>query len=139
MSGTTLFSVSEVVVVVLAVGTILFGARLARRHPAAGWATVAGALVWLVAEGVHWLQADAIMPRLAGEGHGGLRVIVSMLGEAVYFGIGGIGILLLFFATVVDRAPRADGRPEPAVMARQVLTQAWRYYNSRNQGRRNGR
>lgn len=134
-----MFSVSEVAVVGLAVGTMVFGVRLARRYPAAGWATVAGALVWLLAEGAHWVQADVIMPRLEGEEHDGLRVIVSMLGEAVYFGMGGIGILLLFFATVADRAPRDDRRPEPTVLARQLAGQAWRYYNSRNQKGRYGR
>ncbi|MEV6768467.1 hypothetical protein AB0N05_07515 [Nocardia sp. NPDC051030] len=139
MSAPILFEASEVAIVALAVGTMAFGVRLARRHPGAGWAAVAGAAAWLIAEGAHWIQAEVIMPRVEGEEHDFARVLVTMLGEAVYFGVGGIGILLLFFAAVADRAPREDQRPEPGVLARRVLGEAWRYYNSRDQRGRYGR
>ncbi|MGW4246004.1 hypothetical protein [Nocardia sp. NPDC004722] len=130
MSGATLFGLSEIAVAVLATATIVFGLSLARRHRLAGAATVAGAVAWLAAEGAHWLQNATIMPGLAGDEHASARLIVGMLGEAVYFGLGGLGILLLFFAAVADRAPRADQRPEPAVLARKLLGQAWRYYST---------
>ncbi|UGT42424.1 hypothetical protein LTV02_03105 [Nocardia yamanashiensis] len=125
-----LFPATEAVVVVLAVGTSAFGFRLARRHRTAGYCTAAGAFVWLLAEGVHWVQGVVIAPRVAGEEHGFLRVLVTMLGEAVYFGLGGLGILLLFFAAVADRPARDDERPEPTALAQRLIGAAWRYYSS---------
>ncbi|MEC3914656.1 hypothetical protein [Nocardia sp. CDC160] len=138
MNGATLFGASEIAVGVLAAVTVVFGFSLARRHPLAGWCTVAGAFAWVLAEAVHWAQTDLIMPGLEGHEHKSARFIVGMLGEGVYFGIGGLGILLLFFAAVADRAPRSDQRPEPAALAGKLIGQAWRYYSTREQRGRRG-
>ncbi|MBF6172640.1 hypothetical protein [Nocardia blacklockiae] len=141
MAGPALFGASEVVVVVLAVASMACGVRWARRYRVAGWATVAAAAAWLVAEALRWLQLGAIMPALAGEEHESARMIVGLLGDTVYFGVGGIGILLLFFAAVADR-PTGDGRREPVAVARQLGAAAWRYYQDRNRperSRRDGR
>ncbi|MVU76979.1 hypothetical protein GPX89_06930 [Nocardia sp. ET3-3] len=138
MNGATLFGASEIAVAALAVGTMIFGLSLARRHPAAGWSSVAGACAWLLAEGAFRIQSSLIMPRLAGHEHESARLIVGMLGEAVYFGLGGIGILLLFLAAVADRAPNSDQRPEPVALAGKLAGQAWRYYSARNQRGRRG-
>lgn len=132
-----LFPATEAAVVVLAAGTAVFGFRLARRHRTAGYCTAAGAFIWLLAEGAHWIQGLVIAPRVADEEHGFLRVLVTMLGEAVYFGLGGLGILLLFFAAVADRPARDDDRPEPTALARRLIGQAWHYYSS--QRSRHGR
>lgn len=142
MSGSMVFGASEVAVVVLVAGSLVFGLRLARSYRIAGLALTGGALAWLVAEGIHWVQLGLVMPRLRGEEHDSARFIVSLLGDSVYFGIGGIGVLLLFFAAVVDREPGADGRREPTVVAQQLGRAAWRYYQQRNRqerSRRDGR
>lgn len=137
MSGPLLFEVSEAAVVLLAAGTLGAGMHMMRRYPLAGAALTLGALAWLAAEGTHWLQVGLIMPKLEGEHHDSARFLVSMLGDTLYFGIGGLGLLLLFFAAVADREPRGDRRREPLALAQQAGAQAWRYY--RNSQGRNGR
>ncbi|MBB5914650.1 hypothetical protein BJY24_003517 [Nocardia transvalensis] len=141
MAGPVVFGVSEAVVVLLVVVSLVIGVSLARRYRVAGLALAAGALVWLLAEGLHWVQLAAIMPALEGHEHESARLIVSLLGDTVYFGVGGIGILLLFFAAVVERDIE-DGRREPVAAARQLGAAAWRYYqdhNRRERSRRYGR
>ncbi|MGV9675186.1 hypothetical protein ACWDSJ_07895 [Nocardia sp. NPDC003482] len=139
MAGTWLFGGSEVAVVLLVAGSLVAGARLAGRHRVAGLSLMAGAAAWLAAEGLHWIQLGVIEPRLHGEEHESSRLILGMLGDTVYFGLGGIGLLLLFFAAVVDRAPEGDGRREPVAVARQLGAQAWRYYQDRNRRERSRR
>ncbi|WP_330184739.1 hypothetical protein OHB26_14795 [Nocardia sp. NBC_01503] len=135
MSAPLVFEVSEMAVLTLAIGTLGTGASMLRRYRVAGTALLLGAVAWLLAEGAHWLQIGVVMPRLEGEEHDSARFIVSMLGDALYFGIGGIGLLLLFFAAVADRTARDDRRREPLELAQRVGAQAWRYYQG-SRGRR---
>ncbi|RDI66683.1 hypothetical protein DFR76_104433 [Nocardia pseudobrasiliensis] len=142
MHGAVVFGISEVAVVALVIASLAAGLRLAGRYRVAGLSLAAGALAWLLAEIVHWLQLGLLVPRLEGEEHSTSRLIAGMLGDAVYFGIGGIGVLLLFFAAVVDRRPAGDGRREPVAVARQLGAAAWHYYQDRDRrerGRRVGR
>lgn len=135
MSAPLLFEVSEIAVLTLAAGTLVAGVSMLRRYPVAGAALLLGALAWLIAEGLHWLQIGVIMPGLEGEEHDSARLLVGMIGDALYFGVGGIGLLLLFFAAVADRAARGDQRREPLALAQQAGAQAWRYYRG-SRGRR---
>ncbi|NKY84926.1 hypothetical protein [Nocardia veterana] len=139
MSGAELiFGAGEVAVVVLAVVSLIVGLRLASSVRIAGLSLAAAALLWLLAEGLRMLQLGVVLPALAGPDHESARLLVSLLGDTLYFGVGGIGVLLLFFAAVVDRASRGDGRREPVAMARRIGAQAWHYYQARNQRERSG-
>ncbi|BCK58556.1 hypothetical protein NWFMUON74_63280 [Nocardia wallacei] len=135
MAGSVVFAAGEVAVVALGAGSLVFGLRLARRYRIAGLALAGGALVWLLAEALRGLQLGVVIPALAGEEHESARMIVNLLGDTVYFGLGGIGVLLLFFAAVVER-PDVDGRREPVAAARQLGAAAWRYYRDRNRRER---
>lgn len=138
-SAQVVFGAGEVAVVVLAVVSLAAGVRLARSYRLAGWSLAAAAVVWLVAEGLRLLQLEVVLPALAGADHESARVLVNLLGDTVYFGLGGVGVLLLFFAAVVERASRGDGRREPVAVARRVGAQAWRYYQARDQRERSRR
>ncbi|MCC3317278.1 hypothetical protein [Nocardia africana] len=138
-SAQVVFGAGELAVVVLAVVSLTAGFRLARSYRLAGWSLAAAAVVWLVAEGVRLLQLEAVLPALAGADHESARMLVTLLGDTVYFGLGGAGVLLLFFAAVVERASRGDGRREPVAVARRVGARAWRYYQARDQRERSRR
>ncbi|WP_227979791.1 hypothetical protein [Nocardia spumae] len=137
MSGAQwVFGAGELAVVVLAVVSLLVGMRLARDYRVAGWSLAGAAVVWSLAEGLRLIQLEAVLPALEGAEHDSARMLVNLLGDTVYFGLGGIGVLLLFFAAVVERESRGDGRREPVAVARRVGAQAWHYYQVRNQRER---
>ncbi|MBS2534638.1 hypothetical protein KGQ20_17850 [Catenulispora sp. NF23] len=145
MSGSTIFAAGEVGVMLLAVVAMVLGARLAKRYRSAGSALAAGGVAWLLAAAVYWLQLGAILPALSGKEHEGARLVVSILGDSVYFGLGGIGLLLAFFAVVADRGGGAgtgsggDGLREPNVVARRVAALAWQHYQAGKQRERERR
>ncbi|MEV5651267.1 hypothetical protein AB0L57_23710 [Nocardia sp. NPDC052254] len=137
MSGAQLvFGAGEAAVIALAAVSLVIGLRLARERRLAGLSLAGAGVVWLVAEGVRLLQLEVIRPALAGPDNETARLLVDLTGDNLYFGLGGLGVLLLFFAAVVDRAGRGDGRREPMALARQVGDQAWRYYRARDQRER---
>ncbi len=138
MSGAQLvFGAGAGAVIVLAAVSVTIGLRLARERRLAGLSLVGAGAVWFAAEGLRLLQLEVIHPALAGPDNETLRLLVDLVGDNLYFGLGGIGVLLLFFAAVVDRGSRGDGRREPMALARQVGQQAWRYYRARGQRERN--
>ncbi|WP_036505437.1 hypothetical protein [Nocardia aobensis] len=140
MSGAqVVFGAGELAVVVLAGVSLVAATRLARSYRIAGWSLAAAAVLWLVAEGVRLLQLEAVLPALPGPDHESARMLVTLLGDTVYFGLGGAGVLLLFFAAVVERTSRGDGRREPVALARRVGAQAWHYYRARDQRERSRR
>ncbi len=140
MSGAqVVFGAGELAVVVLAVISLVAGVGLARGYRLAGWSLAGAAVLWLVAEGLRLLQFEALLPALAGPDHESDRMLVGLLGDAVYFGLSGVAVLLLFFAAVVERASRGDGRREPVAVARRVGAQIRHYYQARDQRERSRR
>ncbi len=138
MSGAQLiFGAGELAIVALAVVSMVIGLRLTRNYRIVGLSLAGAAVVWVVAEGIRLLQLEVIRPALAGPDDESARFLVDFFGDAVYFGLGGIGVLLLFFAAVVERASRDDGRREPVAVARRVGAQIRHYYQVRNQRERN--
>ncbi|AHH21518.1 hypothetical protein NONO_c67510 [Nocardia nova SH22a] len=133
MSGAqVVFGAGEAAVVLLAAVSLVVGLRVARVHRVAGLSLAGAGVVWIVAEGLRLLQLEVIHPALAGEDDETLRLLVDLTGDNLYFGLGGIGVLLLFFAAVADRSSRGDGRREPVAVARQLGERAWQYYQARN-------
>ncbi|MBF6274117.1 MULTISPECIES: hypothetical protein [Nocardia] len=140
MSGAqVVFGAGELAVLVLAVVSLVAGVGLARGYRLAGWSLAGAAVLWLVAEGLRLLQFEALLPALAGPDHESARMLVGLLGDAVYFGLSGVAVLLLFFAAVVERASRGDGRREPVAVARRVGAQIRHYYRARDQRERSRR
>lgn len=140
MSGAqVVFGAGELAVLVLAVVSLVAGVGLARGYRLAGWSLAGAAVLWLVAEGLRLLQFEALLPTLAGPDHESARMLVGLLGDAVYFGLSGVAVLLLFFAAVVERASRGDGRREPVAVARRVGAQIRHYYRARDQRERSRR
>ncbi|MBF4996575.1 hypothetical protein IRT45_05325 [Nocardia sp. BSTN01] len=138
-SAQVVFGAGELAVVVLAGVSLVAASRMVRGYRTAGLSLAAAAVVWLVAEGVHLVQLEAVLPALPGPDHESARMLVTLLGDTVYFGLGGAGVLLLFFAAVVERPCRDDGRREPVALARRVGARAWRYYRAREQRERSRR
>lgn len=132
MTGTAVFATSEALVATVAIVTIVSGVRLLGRYRLAATATILGAIGFVAAEALHWLQEDVVIHALRDESHKSLRLVVGILGDTLYFGIGGLGILLLFFAVVADRAEVTDRKREPVELARHIVSVAWRFYQDRS-------
>lgn len=154
MNGATIFEGSEVGVMALALASTVLGLRLASRCRSAGLALAAGGVAWLLAAAVYWLQLEAIIPALSGPEHESARLIVRILGDTVYFGLGGLGLLLTFFAVVADRDAGDgggsgagggdghagnDGLRDPGVVARRLAGLAWDHYRAGKQRERDRR
>src|SRR5690242_8509049 len=93
MSGAqVVFGAGELAVVVLAGASLVAASRLARSYRIAGWSLAAAAVLWLVAEGVRLVQLEAVLPALPGPDHESARMLVTLLGDTVYFGLGGAGV-----------------------------------------------
>ena len=139
MSAGAVFAAGETGVLVLAAISVLAGLRLAREYRIVGWSLIGAGLLWLCAEVLRLLQLEAILPALSGAEHESARMLVGLLGDAVYFGVGGIAVALLFFAVVVQRSPAGDGRREPTAVARHLGERAWHYYRVRQEWERSRR
>lgn len=138
MSAGAVFGAGEAGVLVLAVLSFAAGLRVAREYRLVGWSLIGAALLWLFAEGLRLIQLEAILPALTGPEHESARLLVGLLGDAIYFGVGGIAVVLLFFAVVVQRSA-GDGRREPSMVARQLGERAWHYYRVRQEWERSRR
>jgi len=107
---------------VAAAFAVCAGVRASLRGRRFGQWMTSGSLLFIIATAFFAVMAPQV-PHIADSESG--RMIVGMLIETVYFGVGSIGMLLMFLAVVSGRRKNGDTNKDPEEYAKRYARLVW--------------